>query len=105
MIHSIHHDLYVPYSFGESFTHALEGLFLDSIGTAMAVGVSGLSIYQGMWLYGYISVKTVTDHCGYVLPYNPIRIIKGKDAYFHDLHHQSWALKVKHDLPLISRSY
>ena len=102
-IHSIHHGLYVPYSYGAAFTHPLEGLFLDSIGTAIAFGVSGLSIRQGMWLYGYISFKAVTDHCGYILPYNLIRMFTENDAYFHDLHHQSWGLKVDKTFPLADK--
>lgn len=47
-----------------------------------------------MCLYGYISFKAVTDHCGYVFPWNPLRLITENDAYFHDLHHQKWGLKV-----------
>ena len=63
------------------------------MGTAISFGATGLSIRQGMCLYGYISTKAVTDHCGYVLPGNPIRMFTENDAYFHDLHHQSWGLK------------
>ena len=47
-----------------------------------------------MCLYGYIAFKGVIDHCGYVFPWNPLRLITENDAWFHDLHHQKWGLKV-----------
>lgn len=38
--------------------------------------------------------KTISDHCGYVFPWDPLRWVNGNGAGFHDLHHQSWGLKV-----------
>ena len=60
---------------------------------AAAFGASGLSIQQGMWFYVGSTLKVVFDHGGYVFPWNPLRLISDNDAYFHDLHHQSWGVK------------
>lgn len=60
---------------------------------AVAFGLSGLSIRQGMWFYVGSTLKVVFDHAGYLFPWNPLRIISDNDAAFHDLHHQSWGVK------------
>lgn len=52
-----------------------------------------------MILFGYSSFKNVMDHCGYLFPWNPMRSITGTDAGFHDVHHQSWGLKVSLTMP------
>ena len=40
------------------------------------------------------TIKTISDHCGYVFPWDPFRLVNDNGAVFHDLHHQSWGLKV-----------
>ncbi|PSR85061.1 Sphinganine C4-monooxygenase [Actinidia chinensis var. chinensis] len=42
-IHSQHHRLVVPYSFGALYNHLLEGLLLDTIGGALSFLLSGMS--------------------------------------------------------------
>ena len=39
-IHSRHHRLYVPYAYGALYNHPLEGLILDTVGTAIAMKVA-----------------------------------------------------------------
>lgn len=40
------------------------------------------------------TLKTISDHCGYVFPWDPFLYINRNGASFHDLHHQTWGLKV-----------
>ena len=47
-------------------------------------------------LFGsFATIKTISDHCGYVFPWDPFRLVNNNGAVFHDLHHQSWGLKVR----------
>jgi sphinganine C4-monooxygenase len=87
-IHSWHHRLYVPYAFGSLYNHPLEVLFLDSIGALVAEWMTGMSTRQVMLLFTISTMKTVDDHCGYKLPWDPLQWLTGNNADYHDIHHQ-----------------
>ncbi|KAL8955711.1 MAG: hypothetical protein Q9183_006548 [Haloplaca sp. 2 TL-2023] len=92
-VHSQHHRLYVPYSWGASYNHPFDSLIVDALSYTIGCTVSGVSTRQSMILFAYSSFKNVFDHCGYQFPWNPIRTVTGTDPGFHDVHHQSWGLK------------
>ncbi|MCJ1279559.1 Cholesterol 25-hydroxylase-like protein [Puttea exsequens] len=93
IIHAQHHRLYISYAYGAVYGHPLESLFLDILSFLLAQLFSHLTPRQSM-LFGSLAViKTISDHCGYVFPYDPFRLVNGNGARFHDLHHQSWGLK------------
>lgn len=93
--HSRHHRLYVPYAFGALYNHPFEGFLLDSLGAAIAFKVAGLTTRQGMWFFTGSTIKTVDDHCGYALPWDPLQHLTSNNAGYHDVHHQSWGIKVR----------
>ena len=39
-------------------------------------------------------MKGVDDHCGYRLPWDPLQWGNDQNTEFHDVHHQSWGIKV-----------
>lgn len=86
--HSWHHRLYVPYAFGSLYNHPVEGFVLDSLGTALAEAAVGLSTRQAMVLFTLTTFKTVDDHCGYRLPFDPLQLVSRNNADYHDIHHQ-----------------
>lgn len=86
--HSWHHRLYVPYAFGSQYNHPVEGFLLDALGAVMAEAVSGMTTRQAMLLFSFSTFKTVDDHCGYRLPFDPFQLITGNNADYHDIHHQ-----------------
>jgi len=92
-IHSQHHRLYVPYSWGGSYNHPIDSIFVDGLSYGIGCWATGLSTKLSIILFAYGTFKNVTDHCGYVFPWNPLRSLTGTDAGFHDVHHQSWGLK------------
>jgi len=53
-----------------------------------------MSTRQGMWFFTGSTIKTVDDHCGYALPFDPLQHITSNNAGYHDVHHQSWGIKV-----------
>ncbi|KAL8725015.1 MAG: hypothetical protein Q9181_006573 [Wetmoreana brouardii] len=93
-MHAHHHKIYVPYAFGAFYNTLTEAFLLDTIGTTLSLMLSGLTIRQAT-CFGTISVmKGVDDHCGYRLPWDPLQWFNEQNTAFHDVHHQSWGIKV-----------
>ncbi|KAL8876389.1 MAG: hypothetical protein Q9198_005408 [Flavoplaca austrocitrina] len=92
-VHSMHHDIYVPFAYGAFYNHPLETIPIDGIGFPYCLAIAGLDNRQAA-LFGAIwTFKTVVDHCGYDFPYNPCNIVCPNSVLFHDLHHQTWGMK------------
>ncbi|CAH7669296.1 fatty acid hydroxylase superfamily-domain-containing protein [Phakopsora pachyrhizi] len=98
-IHSIHHRLYCPYSYGALYNHPIEGFILDSLGAIVAHLASGMSIRQAILLFGISTAKTVDDHCGLALPWDPLQHLFGNNAAYHDIHHQQFGIKANFSQP------
>jgi sphinganine C4-monooxygenase len=100
--HSRHHRLYVPYAYGALYNHPFEGFLLDTLGASLAYKVAGLTTRQGMIFFTFCTIKTVDDHCGYRLPWDPFQHITGNNAAYHDIHHQSWGIKTNFSQPFFT---
>ncbi|KAI9764777.1 MAG: hypothetical protein M1840_008046 [Geoglossum simile] len=100
--HSRHHRLYVPYAFGALYNHPFEGFLLDTMGASIAFKLAGLTTRQGMWFFTCSTIKTVDDHCGYALPWDPLQHLTGNNAAYHDIHHQSWGIKANFSQPFFT---
>lgn len=84
-IHSMHHDIYVPFAYGAFYNHPLETIPIDGIGFPACLAMARLDNRQSA-LFGAIwTFKTVVDHCGYDFPYNPCNIVCPHSVRFHDL--------------------
>lgn len=79
-LHSVHHRLYVPYAFGALYNHPLEGILLDTLGTALASYVAGLTVKEDIFFFTISTLKTVDDHCGYAIPWDPLQMLFGNNA-------------------------
>ncbi|KAI5295968.1 hypothetical protein KEM52_006245 [Ascosphaera acerosa] len=100
--HSRHHRLYVPYAFGALYNHPVEGFLLDTAGTGLAYLLTGLSARQAIFFFSGSTIKTIDDHCGYRLPYDPLQRLTGNNAAYHDIHHQSWGIKTNFAQPFFT---
>lgn len=100
--HSRHHRLYVPYAYGALYNHPFEGFLLDTLGTGLAYLVAGMTCRQSMWFFTCSTIKTVDDHCGYALPFDPLQLITSNNAAYHDIHHQSWGIKTNFSQPFFT---
>jgi len=98
-LHSVHHRLYVPYAFGALYNHPIEGLILDSLGAALAEALSFMTTRQAILLFSISTFKTVDDHCGYRLPFDPFQLVATNNADYHDIHHQSIGIKSNFSQP------
>lgn len=92
-VHSWHHRLYVPYAYGALYNHPVEGFLLDSLGSVIAEALTGMSVRQAMLLFTISTLKTVDDHCGYKLPFDPLQLMSSNNADYHDIHHQVIGIK------------
>jgi sphinganine C4-monooxygenase len=100
--HSRHHRLYVPYAYGALYNHPVEGFLLDTLGAGVAYLVSAMTTRQSMWFFTFCTIKTVDDHCGYSLPWDPLQRITNNNAGYHDIHHQSWGIKTNFSQPFFT---
>ena len=100
--HSRHHRLYVPYAYGALYNHWFEGFLLDTLGASIAYKVAGFSTRQGLVFFTGSTIKTVDDHCGYALPWDPLQHITTNNAGYHDVHHQSWGIKTNFSQPFFT---
>lgn len=98
-LHSVHHRLYVPYAFGALYNSILEGFLLDTLGTGIAHLLTGLSAREAIILYTFSTMKTVDDHCGFELPFDPFQVIFPNNAAYHDIHHQHFGIKTNYAQP------
>ena len=83
-IHSLHHDVYVPFAYGAFYNHPLETIPVDVIGFPICLGLAGLDDRQAAFFGCLWTYKTVVDHCGYDLPWNPSNLICDHSVLFHD---------------------
>ncbi|KAL2021017.1 hypothetical protein VTK56DRAFT_7672 [Thermocarpiscus australiensis] len=100
--HARHHRLYVPYAYGALYNHPVEGFLLDTLGAGIAYKASFLSPRLGMLFFVGSMMKTVDDHCGYALPWDPLQHITSNNAAYHDIHHQSWGIKTNFSQPFFT---
>ena len=61
-----------------------------------------MTVRQSIWFFAFSSIKTVDDHSGYALPFDPIQHITSNNAAYHDIHHQSWGIKTNFSQPFFT---
>jgi sphinganine C4-monooxygenase len=61
-----------------------------------------MTVRQGMCFFVGSTCKTVDDHCGYALPWDPLQHLTGNNAGYHDIHHQSWGIKTNFSQPFFT---
>jgi len=97
--HSWHHRLYVPFSYGGLYNHPVEGFLLDLCGAVIAEWAAGMSTRQAALLFTIATFKTIDDHCGYCLPFDPLQWFTSNSADYHDIHHQAIGIKSNFSQP------
>ncbi|SCV03409.1 LAME_0H10198g1_1 [Lachancea meyersii CBS 8951] len=100
--HSRHHRLYVPYAYGALYNSPLEGFLLDTLGTGIAAILTRLTHREQALLFTFATLKTVDDHCGYALPWDPFQWIFPNNAVYHDIHHQQFGIKTNYAQPFFT---
>jgi sphinganine C4-monooxygenase len=97
--HSVHHRLYVPYAFGALYNSLVEGFLLDTLGAGVSYFLTGMTAREAIIFYTFSTLKTVDDHCGYDLPFDPLQRLFPNNSVYHDIHHQSFGIKTNFSQP------
>jgi len=97
--HSWHHRVDAPYAFAAQYNHPVEAFLLDALGALISESVSGMGPRQVALLFAIATFKTVDDHCGYRLPFDPLQIMSKNNADYHDIHHQKIGIKSNFSQP------
>ena len=92
----------MPYAYGALYNHPFEGFLLDTLGASIGYKLAGMNTRQGMVFFTGSTFKTVDDHCGYALPWDPLQHITSNNAGYHDVHHQSWGIKTNFSQPFFT---
>lgn len=100
--HSRHHHLYVPYAYGALYNHPFEGFLLDTVGTGLAAIVLQVTPREATAMYTIATMKTVDDHSGYRLPFDPFQMVFPNNALLHDIHHQNWGFTSNYSQPFFT---
>jgi sphinganine C4-monooxygenase len=98
-IHSWHHRLVVPYPYGTFYSHPVDGFLLDTIGSLLAVVLSGMSPRVSMFFFSIGTMKAVDDHCGVMLPWNVFHRFFWNNTAYHDVHHQMRGIRFNFSQP------
>jgi len=92
-IHSKHHNLVVPYAYAALYAHPFEGFVLDVIGGGLAALITGMTPLTAVFFFSFGTMKTVDDHCGFMLPGHPLHMLLSNNSAYHDVHHQLYGNK------------
>eukprot|EP00271_Cylindrocystis_brebissonii_P008899 TRINITY_DN23424_c0_g1_i1.p1 TRINITY_DN23424_c0_g1~~TRINITY_DN23424_c0_g1_i1.p1 ORF type:complete len:381 (-),score=79.95 TRINITY_DN23424_c0_g1_i1:184-1326(-) len=98
-LHSWHHRLQVPYACGALYNHPVEGLLMDTVGGALSFLLSGMHPRVAVFFWSFATMKTVDDHCGFLLTTNPFQFFFQNNAPYHDVHHQMPGFKYNFSQP------
>ncbi|OMO79030.1 Fatty acid hydroxylase [Corchorus capsularis] len=101
-LHSKHHSLVVSYPFGAIYSHPIEGLLFDIIGGSLAIYFSGMTPRTSAFFSSFCAMKSVDDHCGLLLPWNPFHFFFQNNTAYHDLHHQLYGGKYNYSQPFFA---
>jgi sphinganine C4-monooxygenase len=101
-VHSTHHRLLVCYAAGALYNHPLEAFLLDTVGALATVYASGAPCNVATAFFCFATVKTVTDHCGYDWPVNPLAPLFANNARYHDVHHDPRGFRKNYSQPFFT---
>lgn len=72
---------------------------MDTIGASLSAKLAGLNARQILLFFTFANLKTVGDHCGYSLPWDPLQQLFANNSAYHDIHHQTWGIKTNFSQP------
>ncbi|XP_072966786.1 sphinganine C4-monooxygenase 2-like [Typha angustifolia] len=98
-VHSWHHRIVAPYAFAAQYNHPIDGVLVETLGGAAAFFLSGMSPQTSIFFFSFATIKGIDDHCGLMIPWNPLHILFTNNAGYHDTHHQLGGAKYNFSQP------
>ncbi|KAJ0963806.1 hypothetical protein J5N97_028928 [Dioscorea zingiberensis] len=97
--HSWHHRVVAPYAFAAQYNHPLDGFLTETVSGALAFLISGMSARTAVYFFSFATIKGIDDHCGLMLPWNPLHLLFSNNTAYHDIHHQLSGIKCNFSQP------
>ncbi|KAF0919564.1 hypothetical protein E2562_029789 [Oryza meyeriana var. granulata] len=86
--YSWHHRAVAPYALAAQYNHPVDGVLTETLSGAAAFLSSGLPPRAAAAFFAFAAVKGIDDHCGLLVPWNPLHAAFGNNTAYHDVHHQ-----------------
>ncbi|KAJ1541509.1 hypothetical protein HK096_010136, partial [Nowakowskiella sp. JEL0078] len=101
-VHSVHHEMTVPFAFGALYNHPFESFAMDIVGGGLTTIILDMHPWTATIFYCIATMKTVDDHCGYAFKWHPMHILFPNNAIFHDVHHWGKGIKYNYSQPFFT---
>jgi sphinganine C4-monooxygenase len=99
--HAVHHEVTAPYAFAALYNHPIEGLLMDTVSGGLPILILDMHPWTATLFTSFATMKTVHDHCGYVLPWDPWHWCFATAAY-HDIHHWGRGIRYNFSQPFFT---
>jgi len=99
--HSVHHQVTAPYAYAALYNHPVEGLLMDTVSGGLPILILDMHPWTATLFTSFATMKTVHDHCGYVLPWDPWHVCFATPAY-HDVHHWGSGIRYNFSQPFFT---
>lgn len=100
--HAHHHRISNPFAYSALYNNPVEGFIVDSLGSGLVALLMRLTYVEQSILYSFSSIKTVDDHSGYAIPWNPLQFLFPNNSLYHDIHHQNFGIKTNFSQPFFT---
>jgi len=99
--HMVHHTITKTYSFMAFYNSYTEGILLDIVGAIITQRICFLNVYQFNTLIAIATMKAVSDHSGYMLPWDPFTWFPN-NALYHQKHHNPKTMTFNYEQPFFT---
>lgn len=90
----------MPFSYGALYNHWADSLFGDNVAGLLGVSLTNMTAAEQTFFLALATFKIVEDHAAYELPWSPFTLLgrlTGCSPTYHNIHHQSWGIKVSRE--------
>lgn len=99
--HVVHHKITKTYSFMSFYNSYTEGILMDIVGALLTQRVCNLNVYQFNFFIAFATMKAVSDHSGYFLPFDPFTWFPN-NAKYHQKHHNPKTMNFNYEQPFFT---
>lgn len=101
LFHVVHHQIIKTYSFMAFYNSYTEGILMDIVGALITQRVCSMNLFQFNILIAVGTMKSVSDHSGYMLPFDPFTWFPN-NALYHQVHHNPKTMCFNYEQPFFT---
>jgi sterol desaturase/sphingolipid hydroxylase (fatty acid hydroxylase superfamily) len=99
--HMVHHMITKTYSFMAFYNSYTEGILMDIVGAIITQRLCYLNALQFNVLIAIATMKAVSDHSGYMIPWDPFTWFPN-NANYHQKHHNPKTMGFNYEQPFFT---